>query len=177
MAYEIEVHWRAFPLHPETPEAGITLEQLFANQPIDIDAMLDHLKRVAAELALPFGKRSMTYNSRLAQELGLWAETQGKGDAFHTAAFKAYFAKGENLALSSVLLELAETVGMPMDEAEKVLNTRSYAAAVDEDWALARQKQVTAVPTFILGINKLVGAQPYEALVQLMTANGVKQRF
>ena len=170
------MHWRAFPLHPDTPQAGLTLEQLFANQPVDIAAMLDRLKQIAAELKLPFGERSMTYNSRLAQELGLWAEDQGKGDAFHDAAFRAYFADGQNLALPDVLLELANQVGLPVDVAEEVLNTRSFAPAVDADWDLARQKQVTAVPTFIMGINKLVGAQPYEALVQMMTANSVRQR-
>ena len=164
-------------MHPDTPESGLSLEQLFANQPVDIHAMLARLKQVAAELNLPFGERSMTYNSRLAQELGLWAEGQGKGDAFHAAAFQAYFADGKNLALAPVLLELAGAVGLPKDPAEAVLKTRSYADAVDQDWALARQKQVTAVPTFIMGINKLVGAQPYDALVQVMTANGVKRRF
>jgi predicted DsbA family dithiol-disulfide isomerase len=170
------VHWRAFPLHPETPDDGITLEQLFAGRPVDIGAMLQRLKQTATELNLPFGERSMTYNSRLAQEMGLWAEDQGKGDAFHMAAFKAYFADGKNLARESVLMDLVGDVGLPKNEAEMVLKTRSYAAPVDEDWALARQKQVTAVPTFIMGINKLVGAQPYEALVQLMTANKVKRR-
>ena len=154
----------------------MTLEQLFANRPVDIGDMLDRLKQTAAELNLPFGDRSMTYNSRLAQELGLWAEDQGKGDAFHMAAFKAYFADGKNLARESVLIELVGAVGLPENEAERVLKTRSYAAPVDEDWLLARQKQVTAVPTFIMGINKLVGAQPYEALVQLMTANRVVRR-
>jgi len=171
------VHWRAFPLHPETPEAGVTLEQLFANQPVDIGAMLKRLKQIADELNLPFGERSMTYNSRLAQELGLWAEDQGKGDAFHMAAFSACFADGKNLALESVLMELVDGVGLPKDQAESVLKSGSYAPAVDEDWALARQKQVTAVPTFIMGINKLVGAQPYDALVQMITANGVMQRI
>ncbi len=92
--------------------------------------MLDHLKQIAAELDLPFGERSRTYNSRLAQELGLWAEDQGKGDAFHAAAFRAYFAEGKNLALRPVLHELAQAVGLPTNEAETVLKTRSYAHAV-----------------------------------------------
>ena len=170
------MHWRAFPLHPDTPEDGLTLQQLFANQPIDIDAMLARLKQIAAELNLPFGERTMTYNSRLAQELGLWAEDQGRGDAFHMAAFKAYFADGKNLARASVLMELVDAAGLPQDQAATVLKTRSYAAPVDADWALARQKQVTAVPTFIMGINKLVGAQPYEALVQMVTASDVMPR-
>ena len=48
----------------------MTLEALFAGQPVDIPAILARLKRVAGELGLPFGDRPMTYNSRLAQELG-----------------------------------------------------------------------------------------------------------
>ena len=68
------------------------LEKLFANYPVDTDEMMRHLTKTAAALGLPFGEREKTYNSRLAQELGLWAESKDKGDVFHTAAFRAYFA-------------------------------------------------------------------------------------
>ena len=37
----------------------------------DIDQMMTHLKQVSSGLGLPFGDRKMTYNSRLAQELGI----------------------------------------------------------------------------------------------------------
>ena len=74
------------------------LEQLFANSHIDIELMMRHLKKTAADLGLPFGKREKTYNSRLAQELGLWAESKNKGDEFHAAAFRAYFVDGKNIA-------------------------------------------------------------------------------
>ena len=36
--------WVAFPLHPETPEEGLTLEALFAGRDIDIPAALDRLR-------------------------------------------------------------------------------------------------------------------------------------
>ena len=48
--YDIEVRWAAFPLHPETPEEGFTLEELFAGQPIDIKKIMVRLKQVADEL-------------------------------------------------------------------------------------------------------------------------------
>ena len=73
------IRWRAFPLHPETPEEGVLLEELFANSPVDIEGMMRHLRQTAAELGLPFGDREKTYNSRLSQELGLWAESKNKG--------------------------------------------------------------------------------------------------
>jgi predicted DsbA family dithiol-disulfide isomerase len=172
----MEVRWRAFPLHPDTPEEGLTLEELFAGRDIDIPAVLTRLKKVAGELGLPWGERKRTYNSRLAQELGKWAETQGKGDAFHQSVFHAYFVEGWNIAKKDALSRLAESVGLPGEEAEEVLESRRFKAAVDEDWSLSRQRGITAVPTFVLDGAGLVGAQPYEALAQFLTNQEVPKR-
>lgn len=134
--------------------------------------MLEHLQRTADDLGLPFTARTRTYNSRLAQELGLWATDKGKGDAFHMAAFHAYFSGGLNIGNHSVLLDLARNVGLPVEEAEKILYGRVYAKKVDEDWANSQLRGITAVPTFIMGQHKLVGAQKFESLVDLVTLYG-----
>ncbi len=138
--------------------------------------MVDHLKRTAEGLGLPFGDRKMTCNSRLAQELGLWAESRGKGEPFHMAAFNAYFVDGINLAKVPLLLELVKNIDLPVDEAEEVLTSRSFKENVDRDWADSRFKNVTAVPTFIMNHYKLVGAQSYASFVDMVTENGVKKR-
>ena len=51
---------------------------------------------------------------------------------------------------------------------KKVLNERTFKEAVDGDWAKARQNGVTGVPTYMAAGTGVVGAQPYEALVQLV---------
>ena len=134
--------------------------------------MLAHLNQVAQSLGLPFGTRKMTYNSRLAQELGLWAETRGKGHRFHLAAFHAYFAKGQNLAKKDVLLEIAAAAGLDPAEAEKVIEERSFSARVLADWQLSRDKGVTAVPTFIINDSSLTGARPYNDLARFVESAG-----
>ena len=73
---------------------------------------MEHLKNVAAELGLPWGLRTRTYNSRRAQELGKWTEALGKGDEFHLAVFQAYFGDGRNIADISVLKEIAGVIGL-----------------------------------------------------------------
>jgi predicted DsbA family dithiol-disulfide isomerase len=123
--------------------------------------------RMAAE-GLPYGDRRMTYNSRLAQELGKWADTQPGGEAIHDALFKAYFVDGRNIGDPDVLLEVAKSVGLDEAKAREVLETRSYKDAVDADWDRSRQYGVTGVPTFVAGQRGVVGAQPYETLVQLI---------
>jgi predicted DsbA family dithiol-disulfide isomerase len=126
--------------------------------------MVLKLKKVAQTEDLPFGERTMTYNSRLAQELGKWAESQGKGEAFHHAAFRAYFAKGRNIAETAVLVDLADAVGLDRKEAGKVLDGRLFKKAVDNDWRRAYDLGITAVPTFLAAGRRLVGAQPYSTL-------------
>ncbi len=166
----------AFPLHPETPEQGQSLEELFAGRGYDIPAILARLARAAAEEGLPFGPRSMTYNSRRAQELAKWAEARGRDEAFSEAVFRAYFAEGRNIALMPVLRDLAAGVGLDPDQAERALAEGAFAPAVDQDWALARASGITAVPTFAAGGRLVVGAQPYPVLEQLARSAGAAPR-
>lgn len=152
------------------------LKQLFANQPVDIEKMMRQLQQTASDLGLAFGKRKKTYNSRLAQELGLWAESNNKGDPFHEAVFKAYFVDGNNIAETQILLDLAASVGLLVEDASTVLSKRTFKTAVDADWALSKEKAITVVPTLVLNQDKLIGAQPYEAMVKLLESNRVKKK-
>ncbi|MCK9274869.1 MAG: DsbA family protein [Syntrophales bacterium] len=166
--------WRAFPLHPEIPEEGLLLRDLFADySTVDIEKIRNRLRETAADLGLPLRDRDKTFNSRRAQELGLWAGSTRRGDAFHNAVFRAYFVDGKNIARIDVLTGLAASVGLSPDEARDVLLTGAYSAAVDSDWALSREKGVTAVPTFILENARLVGAQPYPVLADFLEMQGV----
>lgn len=134
------------------------------------------LKQVAAAEGLPFGERTMTYNSRLAQELGKWAESQGKGDEYHKAVFQAYFVDGKNIGKIPVLLDIARSVGLPDKEAQTVLEQRTFKEAVDSDWSRSYILGITGVPTFVINRQGVVGAQPYEVLELLMKAANVKKR-
>ncbi len=154
----------------------MTLEELFAGRDVDVDEVLARLRAVAEAEGLPFGSRTHTYNSRLAQELGKWAQEMGKGEEFHQAAFRAYFVQGANLARTDVLADLAESVGLNPREARESLDERAYALVVDEDWARAREAGVMAVPTFRAGGRLVVGAQTYETLETLVRSVGAVPR-
>ncbi len=114
----------------------------------------------------------MVYNSRLAQEAGLWAQACGRAEAFHDAAFKAYFVDGRNISGKEVLLDLMASAGLDAGKGRQVLEQRSFAPAVDRDWALSKKLGLVAAPTFIMGTDRLVGARPYEALERLVTRGG-----
>jgi len=164
----VKIEWVHFPLHPETPAEGQSLEELFRGRNVDRKAMHAQMKaRMDAE-GLPYGERTMTYNSRLSQELGKWADTQPGGEAFHDAMFRAYFVEARDISRPEVLLEIAERVGLPHAAAAEVLEKRTFKAAVDADWKLSREYGITGVPTFVAGHRGVVGAQPYEVIERLV---------
>jgi predicted DsbA family dithiol-disulfide isomerase len=142
----------------------MTLETLFKGRMVDISGMMARLRKAAEAEGLPFGERNMTYNSRLAQELGKWAETKGNIEAFNQVVFQAYFAEGRNIGEMAELIEIAKSVGLNPEEALQVLKDRSFKHAVDADWERSRRAGITAVPTFVMKDQMLVGAQPEDAL-------------
>lgn len=166
--YGVQLRWSAFPLHPDTPTEGMELAELFAGRETMIRDMQARLLQVAATEGLPLTERSRTYNSRLAQELGKWAEAQGHGNEFHHAVYRAFFVDGVNIALVDELVRIAAAVGLPADGSWTVLKERSCAAAVDADWQRAMDLRITAVPTHLCGGRRLTGFAAYEDFVLLI---------
>ena len=166
--YGIQLRWRCFPLHPETPPEGRELAEIFAGREAMIRDMQARLLQVAVAEGLPLTERSRTYNSRLAQELGKWAEEQGRGDQFRHAVYRAYFVEGANIAQAEELVRIAAAAGLPADEARTVLTERSCAAAVDADWQRAIDLRITAVPTHLYGGKRLTGFAAYDDFVRLI---------
>ena len=75
------------------------------------------------------------------------------------------------MCVEKVLLDLALTAGLAMDKAQAALSERPFRSAVDADWERSRILGITAVPTFIMGMQRLVGAQSYASLAQLVRDN------
>ncbi len=174
--FEIETVLVHFPLHPETPVEGRSMAESYAARGIDPEAAHARMKGLMDAEGLPYGRRTHSYNSRLAQELGKWADTQPGGEAIHDALYKAYFVEARNLADVDLLVAIAGSVGLPEDEARAVLDERRFKDAIDADWAKSHQYGVTGVPTFVAARHGVVGAQPYEVLEQLVEKAGAPRR-
>lgn len=175
-AFEVETVLVHFPLHPETPVEGSPLAEMYARRGLDPEAMYARMKGLMDAEGLPYGRRTHTYNSRLAQELGKWADTKPGGAAIHDKLYQAYFVESRNIGDPEVLVEIARSVGLPAEEARAVLAERRFRDSVDADWAKSHQYGVTGVPTFVAAAHGVVGAQPYEVLEQLVEKAGAPRR-
>src|SRR4051812_49623110 len=141
---------------------------MFRGRGYDIPKMQAQMRaRMQAE-GLPYGERKMTFNSRLAQELGKWADTQPGGEAIHDTLFRAYFVDGKNIGDPEVLVQISKQLGLDEAKAREVIEKRTHKSAVDADWEKSREYGVTGVPTYVFGDRGVVGAQPYETLVELV---------
>ncbi len=175
-AFDLELKITQFPLHPDTPAEGMTLERLFEGRSFDLEAAQARLVEVAAAEGLSYGERTHTYNSRLAQELAKWAELQPEGGAIHNALFRAYFVDATNLARPDELVRIAESIGLSASDARDAIETRSMSASVDADWRRATAAGITGVPTFVIEGRGVVGAQPYSVLESFVSRSGVERR-
>jgi predicted DsbA family dithiol-disulfide isomerase len=175
--FEIDVQWVYFPLHPDTPSEGLALKDLFAGRGLDLEAMHTRMKGLMDAEGLPYNQRTHTYNSRLAQELAKWADSQPGFESIHDALYKAYFVDGRNLGDMDVLLDVARSVGLPAEGAREVLTSRTLKDAVDADWQKARRYGITGVPTFVAIGQKVVGAQPYDILAEWLDGAGAHHKL
>ena len=174
--FEIETVLVHFPLHPETPSEGRSMAEMYAGRGVDPEAMYTRMKRLMDAEGLPYGRRTHTYNSRLAQELGKWADTQPGGEAIHGALYRAYFVDARNIGDPEILVDIAASVGLSAELAREVLAERRFKDAVDADWAKSQQYGVTGVPTFVAGGYGVVGAQPLQTLEEFLEKIGAQRR-
>ncbi len=173
--YDIDIVWRAFPLHPDIPEEGLLIEELFGYNVSLMTEKMQLLEQKASSLRLPLAKRTSISDSRLAQELAKFADSKGRLDEYHDAINEAYFSNGLNIADPSVLLDVADGSQLSREEAQFVLEKRSFSQAVDKDWEKSEKLEIMVAPTYILNQERLVGSQPYEKLEELLKKNGAKK--
>jgi len=166
--YDITVQLVHFPLHPDTPAEGRARE--------DFKSRNTRMQGLMEAEGLPYSARSHTYNSRLAQEIGTWAEIQAGGNAIHDKFFEAYFVDCRNIGDVEVIIDVVKSAGLDEQQARAVLAERRFKDAVDADWEKSRGYGVTGVPTFFSNGQGLVGAQPYEVLQQFMAEAGAQRR-
>ena len=170
--YHIQIRRRAFPFHSDTPKSGISLDAYFSDDPFVLEERMRNLKQTAKGLGLPFSSPKMIYNSRSAQELSAWAESEDKGDAFLQALYNAYFVDGKNIAKIPLLADIAASVGLPAESVATVLDACAFRENVDRDWAMAEEMNILVLPTFVVNQERLVGAQPYHKLQRWVAKNG-----
>ena len=126
-------------------------------------------RRVREQYGLEMNPGPFDTNSRPALVLEKYAQTQGKGAAFHVAMMRAYWEQARHIGDPGVLREIAEQVGLNTKDFEQILASEAFDEQVAADVELAHEYGMTGVPALVFADHYLVvGAQPYQVLKQVV---------
>jgi len=97
-----------------------------------------------------------------ALEATEYAQQMGQFDAFHLAAYKAYWEDLSDLGNLDVIREIALKCGLDWPELSQRLESGFYRETVMAQYQQALDLGIRGIPSFIVGNQLFTGAQPYE---------------
>ncbi len=161
--FDLQLEWCGFELHPGTPRGGRPLSDLFG--PVDLPALHDRTRRFARQFGVEgLDPPNRLQSSRRALALAEFARSHGRLEEFRALVFDAHWRKGADLEADEVLRGLAESAQLSGELAVAAADDPAFLDLVDSRQAEARRAGVSGIPTFIIGSQRVVGCQPYEAL-------------
>lgn len=159
------MEWLNIEIHPETPRQGRSIKELFPAS--SVEGMYGHLNEMGKQYGINFSANDRLSNSRLSILLGeyIHLNTPEHEDNYHDAIFRAYFSEGRNIGDQEVLSELLQQMGMSADALSRALHDPASEDRMRENSQSAHRLGVTGTPTFFIGKERVVGAQPYPNLL------------
>ena len=165
--YDLEVEWRPFEIHPETPKEGTDLNNLPYPKEY-LDMMKANIKKLADDVGISLKLSDKLPNSRLALYLSEFARKNGKFDDFHKLVFDSYWKDGKDIGDQALLMGLAETVGLNRNDMLEYINSEEPKSELTKSLKELKQYGINGVPTFIIGDKTVVGAQSYDVFKKVI---------
>lgn len=161
--FGIDVEWKGFEIHPETPKEGCTIDKIGLTEDY-IEVARSSVLKLAEGSGLKIKFPKIVSNSRLAMEISEFAKEHGKFKEFNTAVFRGYWKDGKDIGDKEFLFDIAERCGLDIEKVKEYLRLGKGRMRLDKYLEEVKGLGITGVPTFLIGEQKIVGAQPYEVL-------------
>lgn len=166
--------WHPFQLNPDLPPGGMDrreyLEAKFGGREAAARtyARIEEAARDAG-IEIDFGDIARTPRTLDAHRLIHWAGIEHRQGAVVDRLFAAYFLEGRDIGDAATLAEIAEAAGMDGEAVRRLLATDADADDIRARDAHARERGITAVPTFIVADRHAVpGARPEALWLQVI---------
>ena len=162
------IQWHPFQLNPDMPTEGVSkrayLEEKSGGK-ARVDAVHERLREVArgAGVDMDPDKPQRMPNTLNAHRLIHWAGIEAVQQPIVDALMHAYWTEGRDIGDLETLADIAGENGMDREATLRLLQSDADADDIQARDQDARQKGVTAVPTFLIAQQYVVsGAQPPE---------------
>ena len=98
-----------------------------------------------------------------------FAKDQRKGNEYNDAVFRAFFQQSRDIGRMDVLADIAREVGLDPEQCRGALQQGAYRDRVQQLLRTAYERVgVTAVPTMIIGRQRLEGLYPEDIIRQVI---------
>lgn len=165
-AHPFRIEWHPFQLNPQMPKGGAPLGDYIAarfggrDKAVAMFAQVEEHAREAG-VEIDFTRVARIPNTLDAHRLIHWAGLEGRQGAVVARLFRAYWREGQDIGDPEVLAGIGAGAGMDGAVLARLLASDADADDIAARDADARQKGVTAVPTFLIAQHYVVsGAQP-----------------
>jgi predicted DsbA family dithiol-disulfide isomerase len=166
---DVQIAWQPFELRPEpTPTLRPEGDYLQSTWQQVIYPMAE---RMGVPIVLP--AVSPQPYSRLAFEGFAYAADHGVEQRYIQRMFRAFFVEQRDIGQPEVLTDVAIELGLDADDFRAALDSGRYAEAHQQALRRARQLQITVVPTFLFGGQRLEGMPSAEGLNRLLHSAAV----
>lgn len=107
--------------------------------------------------------------TRLAFEGLQFARENGLGEEYHKRVFSAYYREGLDIGKIEVLSQLADEVGLDIQQFKESIQSGKYEEAHQQALQHAREEAgITVVPTIMIGNTRLQGLNNKESLEKVI---------
>lgn len=172
---EVSIEWKSYQLDPEMEtDTNLSIyDYLSKRKGIPYDqalAMGQNVSEVALEVELNYNlDKTIPVNTLLSHEVLHFAKDYNLQTETKECLLKAYFIEGKNLDDRSILINLAQEVGLDTKKLNEALENGSYTSAVQEDIKLGREFGLSGVPFFVFNRKYgISGAQTKEIFLKTL---------
>lgn len=166
LKFEVEFNFIPFQLNPNLDENGELISSYFKRQfgwnEVKLHSYQHSLVKTAANagISIDFSQRTHYYNTHNAHLLMHWAERFNKQKRLNERLIKAYFNDGLDISNLTVLLNIAETVGLDRKQANIALTSSAFNKELNQELTKKIQRyqafNISNIPSFIINYNELI---------------------
>ncbi|NMB42308.1 MAG: thioredoxin domain-containing protein [Firmicutes bacterium] len=162
---DLPIKWHSIEVHPDTPPSGRSVREMLGNE--TVDRIFEYLEKMGEPYGLKFSGYDLLPNSRKAILLGEYIKLNHPEheEAYREAVFRSYSTESQDIGKEEVLSNILQEFGLKPEIASLAFNDPASKEQMSKNARSAAEIKLTALPTIIIGNEKIEGARSYSRLL------------